>query len=60
MCVSEVGWEEESGNIDLYILGYLGYLPGILGGSVIKNLCANAGDTKDTGLSPGSGRSPGE
>ena len=60
MCVSEGGWEEESGNTDLYILGYLEYLSGILGGSVIKNLSANAGDTKDTGLSSGSGRSPGE
>ena len=30
-----------------------------LGGSVVKNLPANAGDTRDTGLTPGSGRSPG-
>ena len=28
-------------------------------GSVVKNLPANAGDTKDAGLIPGSGRSPG-
>jgi len=41
-----VGWEEEPGNTDLYILGYLAYLSSILGGSVIKNLPANAGDTK--------------
>ena len=27
---------------------------------VVKNLPANAGDTRDTGLSPGSGRCPGE
>jgi len=27
---------------------------------VVKNLPANAGDTRDTGLIPGSGRSPGE
>ena len=46
VCVSEVGWEEEPGNTDLYILGYLAYLSSILGGSVIKNLPANAGDTK--------------
>ena len=32
------------------------YLPG---GSVVKNLPANAGDTKDVSLIPGSGRSPG-
>ena len=29
----------------------------LLGGSVVKNLCANAGDA---GLVPGSGKSPGE
>ena len=27
---------------------------------VVKNPPANAGDTRDAGLSPGSGRSPGE
>ena len=30
------------------------------GGSVVKNLPANAGDTGDVGLIPGSGRYPGE
>ena len=30
------------------------------GGSVVKNPSANAGDSGDTGLIPGSGRSPGE
>ena len=30
------------------------------GGSVVKNLPANAGDTGDAGLTPGLGRSPGE
>ena len=29
-------------------------------GSVVKNLPANAGATRDTGLIPGLGRSPGE
>ena len=29
------------------------------GGSVVKNLPANAGDTRDVGLIPESGRSPG-
>ena len=29
------------------------------GGSVVKNLPANEGDVRDTGLIPGSGRSPG-
>ena len=30
------------------------------GGSAVKNAPANAGDTRDVGLIPGSGRSPGE
>ena len=30
-----------------------------LGGLVVKNSSANAGDARDTGLIPGSGRSPG-
>ena len=29
------------------------------GGAVVKNLPANAGDTRDPGSIPGSGRSPG-
>ena len=33
---------------------------GFPGGSVVKNLLVNAGDTGDSGLIPGSGRSPGE
>ena len=33
---------------------------GFPGGSVAKNLPANAGDTRDTGSRPGSGRSLGE
>ena len=34
-------------------------LLGFPGGSVLKNLPANAGDVGDAGLIPGSGRSPG-
>ena len=34
-------------------------LAGFPGGSVVKNPPANAGDTGDTGLIPGSGKSPG-
>ena len=30
------------------------------GGTVVKSLPANAGDTRDTALTPGSGRSLGE
>ena len=33
---------------------------GFPGGSVVKNLPANSGDARDTGLIPGLGRSPGE
>ena len=33
---------------------------GFSGGAVVKKLPANAGDTRDAGLSPGSGRSPEE
>ena len=32
---------------------------GFLSGSVVKNPPANAGDSRDVGLIPGSGRSPG-
>ena len=32
---------------------------GFPGGTVVDNLSANAGDTRDVGLIPGSGRSPG-
>ena len=32
---------------------------GFRGGTVVKNLPTNARDTGDTGLIPGSGRSPG-
>ena len=34
-------------------------MEGFPGGSVVKNLPANAGDTADIGLIPGMGRSPG-
>ena len=33
---------------------------GLPGGTVVKNLPANAGDAGDAGLIPGSGKSPGE
>ena len=33
---------------------------GFPSGLAVKNQPANAGDTEDTGLIPGSGRSPGE
>ena len=35
------------------------YFKGFPGGTVVKNLPANAGDARDTGLIAGSGRSPG-
>ena len=33
-------------------------MPGFPGGSMVKNAPANAGDARDTGSIPGSGRSP--
>ena len=33
---------------------------GFPGGAVVRNSPANAGDSRDVGLIPGSGRSPGE
>ena len=36
------------------------FLWGFPGGSVVKNLSANTGNTGDVGVIPGSGRSPGE
>ena len=40
---------------EMYV--YICLMPG---GSVVKNLPANAGDKRDVGSIPGSGRSPGE
>ena len=42
----------------LYKITVIAYR-GLRGGSVEKNPLANAGDTRDAGLIPGSGRSPG-
>ena len=45
----------------LQFVGLCGGQPqGFLGGTVVKNLPANAGDARGTGLTSGSGRSPGE
>ena len=41
-------------NICVYVYVYIGFS----GGSAVKNLPANAGDTRDTSSIPGSGRSP--
>ena len=38
----------------------VGVFTGFPGGSVVKNPSANSGDTRDVGLIPGLGRSPGE
>ena len=39
--------------------GLLSWQPGFSGGRVVKNLPANAGDARNVGLIPGSGRPPG-
>ena len=41
------------------VLGYISILWGFPGGTVVKNLLANAGDTRDVGLILGLERSPG-
>ena len=41
-------------------MGHLAITKECPGGAGVKNLPANAGDTKDMGLIPGSGRSLGE
>ena len=44
----------------IYIyIHYLYYILGFQGGTVVKNLSANAGDTRNSGLIPGLGRSSG-
>ena len=43
----------------IFIFVRVSFKGGFPGGSVVKNLSANAGDTGDSGLIPGSGRSPG-
>ena len=58
LCATSV----HSGALGLYIFIYkVGVLvsTGFPGGTVVKNPPAKAGDTRDTGSIPGSGRSPG-
>ena len=43
----------------IYIYTHIIYTCGFPGGTIVKNPPANAGDTKDTSLIPGSGRFPG-
>ena len=45
-------------NINIYIYIYIHKPRVFLGGSVGKETTCNAGDVADTGLIPGSGRSP--
>ena len=50
----------KEGNEERYIyLHYVYTLMGLLGGTVVKNSPASAGDARDLGSIPGSGRSPG-
>ena len=61
-------WEVRIASIGCDAVGLTGHLQkssfcrvvGLPGGSVVKNLPANTGDTGDVGSIPGSGRSPGE
>ena len=50
----------KEGNEERYTyLHYVYTLMGFLGGTVVKNSPASAGDARDLGSIPGSGRSPG-
>ena len=50
----------KEGNEERYTyLHYVYTLMGFLGGAVVKNSPASAGDARDLGSIPGSGRSPG-
>ena len=42
------------------LTGHQLYIMGFPGGTVVKNLSANAGDSRNLGLIPGLGISPGE
>ena len=52
--------DSQTQKTDLWLPKNKGREEGYPGGSVVKNLPANAEDERDTGLIPGSGRSPGE
>ena len=52
--------EERSITLDLCFKQAAEANMGFPGGTVVKNQPANAGDARDTGSIPGSGRSPGE
>ena len=52
--------EERSITLDLCFKQAAEAHMGFPGGTVVKNQPANAGDARDTGSIPGSGRSPGE
>ena len=39
---------------------FMNRISALIGGRVVRNMPANAGDTRDTGFIPGLGRSPGE
>ena len=56
----EIPWTEELGTVHEVTRARHDCVakPTCLGGAVIKNLPANAGDTRDAGLIPGLGRSP--
>ena len=55
-----VAWGSFASSVgNLVILGKLSFPWGFPGGTVITNLPANAGDTRDTSSMPGLGRSPG-
>ena len=56
---TEAQSEEVVAHDNLSLVGQLAFTKGFAGGSVVKNLPANAGDARDMDSSPGLGRSSG-
>ena len=51
---------KDDGEFLTHVIHPLGHLWGFPGGTMVKNLPANAGGARDVGSTPGTGRSPGK
>ena len=59
MIISSCIYAAANGNIPFFFMTGWYFTVGFLGGTVVKNLPANAGDIRDMGSILGLGRSPG-
>ena len=59
MIISSCIYVAANGNIPFFFTAGWHFIVGFLGGTVVKNLPANAGDVRDMGSILGLGRSPG-